>query len=113
MKKHVFQFMLMVMMVIGLGAYNTIEAKVDKPPRPEKIEEVKTDQPSEYHRWINGKWKWSRKAEEWKWRQGYWTFDHDLYAFRNRYRFNSFYRPYRYRYYAVPIGRGLYRLVVL
>ncbi len=113
MKKRAFQYLLAVMLVFGLGALNTIEASKDRPPRPEKIEEVKSDQPSEYHRWVAGKWRWNRKADQWIWREGFWRFDHDLYAFRNRFRYNSFYQPYRLRYYAIPIGRGYYRIVAL
>ena len=113
MKKQIIQCLVAVMLVIGMGSINTVNAAANKPPRPEKIEEVKSDQPSQYHRWITGKWKWKRKTQEWQWRDGYWTFDHDLYAYKNRFRYHSFYRPYRLKYYAIPIGRGLYRIVAL
>ena len=101
------------MLVIGVGAFNYLDAKTKKPPRPEKIEEVIPDQPSEYHRWVEGKWKWKKKADQWMWKKGYWNFDHDLYAYRNRFRFNNTYWPYRIRYYAVPIGRGFYRIIAI
>lgn len=46
--------------------------KNKRPPRPEKIEEVIPQQPSIYHEWEAGKWKWKKKQREWVWREGYW-----------------------------------------
>lgn len=46
--------------------------KGKRPPKPEKIEEVIPQQPSSYHEWVKGKWKWNKKEQEWKWREGRW-----------------------------------------
>ncbi|MCB0686565.1 MAG: YXWGXW repeat-containing protein [Saprospiraceae bacterium] len=101
-----------IFVLLGLTSgllFNDLQAKTVKPPRPEKIEEVRPEKPSEYHIWISGHWNWKRKAEEWKWTPGYWKFDENTYFFRNRWRYNNLYRPWRYL--AVPLGRGYYRIV--
>jgi len=109
MKKSIFNGMLVLFLTIGVTASSSVFANNKKPPRPEKIEEVRSDRPSEYHVWISGRWKWKRKIEEWEWHPGYWRFDRDLYYVKNRWRYSGFYRPWRYI--AIPIGRGYYRIV--
>ena len=112
MRKLFFQSILLAVFIFGIGNVSNALAGTDKPPRPEKLEEIKSEKPSDYHSWSSGRWKWDRKLEEWQWREGSWRFDHDLYAFKNRHRlYNSYYRPYRIRYYAIPIGGGYYRIV--
>ncbi len=113
MKKHILQLVVAAIFVLGSAIFNDLNADNKRPPRPEKIEEVQSDRPSEYHTWISGRWKWKNKQQEWIWRDGHWKFDHDLYAWKNRHSFyrNYHYRPYRYRYYAIPLGGGYYRIV--
>ena len=110
MKKQIIK-VLMVLVLAGGGTITTLQANSHKPPRPEKMEEIKAAQPSEYHTWISGRWKWKNKEQSWLWREGYWKFDHDLYAFKNRYRYGNYYYPRFYRYALVPLGRGYYRVV--
>ena len=108
MKKQIIR---VLMVLVTAGLTTALQADTKKPPRPEKIEEVKSTQPSEYHIWVSGRWKWKNKEQSWLWREGYWKFDHDLYAFRNRYRYGNYFYPRFYRYALVPIARGYYRLV--
>lgn len=83
-----------------------------KPQRPEKLQEAIPDRPSEYHVWNEGRWKWKKKDQAWMWKSGSWSFDHDYYRWKTYNRFGrSINRYYRPRYLAVPIGRGLYRIV--
>lgn len=101
-----------MLVLLFSGAWISMaNANSTKPPRPEKMEEVETKRPSEYHTWTSGRWKWSKKDNEWNWKEGYWRFDHDLYAFKNRWRYGygNYYRPWRYLF--VPMGRGYYRVV--
>ena len=100
----------MVLLLLASSA-TFLKAESKRPPRPEKIEEVKSDRPSEYHTWISGRWKWKRKEQSWIWQKGHWRFDHDLYAFKNRYRYYNIYHPRYWRYALVPLGRGYYRIV--
>jgi hypothetical protein len=109
MKKLVLNALLVLVLLFSGAWISTGNANSDKPPRPEKMEEVQTERPSEYHTWSNGRWNWNKKVGEWIWKEGYWRFDHDLYAFKNRWRYGNYYRPWRYL--AVPIGRGYYRIV--
>ena len=99
-----------MVLVLG-GIFTALQAHTEKPPRPEGIEEAKSDQPSEYHTWVSGRWKWKNKEQSWMWLKGYWKFDHDLYAVKNRYRYNNFYYPRFWRYALVPLGRGYYRVL--
>jgi len=100
-------------MVLGTGMIIPAQAEIKKPPRPERIEEILSDRPSEFHTWISGRWKWKKKVAEWTWKSGYWKFDHNLYAWKNRFNHygSYYYRPYRMRYYAIPIGGGYYRII--
>ncbi len=109
MKKLIANSILMLLFVFGGALVSAAEATNNKPPRPDRIEETLPEKPSEYHTWNSGKWKWSRKSEDWEWQSGYWRFDHDLYAFKNRWRYSNVYRPWRYM--AIPLGRGYYRIV--
>ncbi|NND34409.1 MAG: BcpO-related WXXGXW repeat protein [Saprospiraceae bacterium] len=116
MKKRLMEVMMVVILILGGSLISMANVANEKPPRPEKIEEVKSAQPSEYHTWVSGRWKWKKKEQSWLWREGYWKFDHDLYAFKNRYRFGNYayynyYRPRYWRYALVPLGRGYYRVV--
>lgn len=109
MKKLFFKGFFVLSLFVGSLPTSTLWANNNKPPRPEKIEESPTDRPSEYHIWMSGHWKWKRKTESWEWMPGYWKFDQDLYFLKNRWRLNNYYRPWRYL--AIPIGRGYYRIV--
>ncbi|MBX2816836.1 MAG: hypothetical protein KTR24_12590 [Saprospiraceae bacterium] len=97
--------------IANADALAIAEADFKKPPRPEKLQEEIPERPSEFHVWREGRWKWKKKHQAWTWKEGYWSFDHDYYRWKTYNRFYgrlAFYRP---RYLAVPIGRGLYRIV--
>ena len=103
MKNLLLSSMFALMMIFTF--VSTIEAGTlgSKPEKPEKIIEDIPDQPSPYHFWVEGRWKYKRKAEEWLWKPGYWKMDND-YLYRPRSRFFSPYAFANYYY----LGNGLY-----
>ncbi|MEL7123473.1 MAG: hypothetical protein AAFO07_28765 [Bacteroidota bacterium] len=63
---------LVLALAINVTAFANDPGKRKRPPKPDRIEEVITEQPSRYHEWRRGKWKWNKKAQEWTWREGFW-----------------------------------------
>ena len=116
MKKHIWYFSLVFALLLGLTNVTQAADKNKRPDRPEKIVEVLPERPSQYHFWVEGKWKWRKKQDEWEWRSGYWKLDQDYLYNANRLnrfnRFNRFNSFYSGRFYRALVRYGnTYRVV--
>ncbi|MEO0340177.1 MAG: hypothetical protein AAF242_13300 [Bacteroidota bacterium] len=74
MNRLIIKWLMVIVLAIGMQTYALAGTnnKGKRPPKPERIEEAIPDQPSSYHTWVSGKWKWNRAAADWQWRAGFW-----------------------------------------
>ena len=68
MKRTIFALFIAITLFSGC-AKKTIYIKI-APPRNKT--EIRLEQPSPKHIWVEGHWQWSRKKDDYVWIPGYW-----------------------------------------
>jgi len=90
----------LIAIFISLGLNAQVVKKKDV-PKPDPIEEFLPEQPSPYHKWDEGRWRWKKKVGAWVWMDGKWRID-DQYLYRT----NNYYSRLGYGYSPYSFGYG-------